>query len=319
MTISTQITLDQFYDSVGQIRFLNNGCFGSHNQFNYCSLPSMPGSASNRAEIDGHNRMDNISGRMQTLEFYPHCSAGDLVSGEKLEEAVDFFNSIGVYKDMFAVSPVNSIWVDLRNNPADKVFTGLMSIRDHLYYGLGNQQMFQNIEGLTKDQILLRKRIAMFLSLGGVSFNTFGEGAIRNHVGGGGNEGCATLVPEYADALAAYFFVFGSKDQCADAFAQEPVGVGINQSGYIRNGRDVHGVCRRRGYNTGTYAAMSHWLKAWVDNPGHKDASFDAMRGRMNLNTFFDRIIQRIANVRNNDQKVEIVLNIFDEMKEYYE
>lgn len=320
MTISTYISLDNVYDSVGQLRFIDNGCFGQHNYFDGNYIRGHGNSLSNRATIDGNGLLSQISERMETLEFFPHQTSSTLRDGVLLEKAVKFFDSIGCYEGLFAVSPVNSIWVNLRTNPADKVFTGLMSIRDYLYHGgSANYQMTRNTEGLTQEEIYIREKIGFFLGLTGVTFSMMGGMSVSGNIGTGGNESCSIFVPRSIDALAAYAFVFGDKELCSDCFAQQPVGVGLNTSGYIRNGRFSRDVAQRRGYRVETYSGMSHWLWGWANNPGHKSANLDAMRGRMSMQQIVDRISQRTSNVTDVDAKVRIIVEIFEEIKEYYE
>ena len=115
MANTTLISLTQIKESIGQIALRSHGCFGTHNSFNYQDL------------VDHRNRYASgncrsVTAEMETIEFFPHIN-GDAIMSE-VAKTVDFFNSIGVYARTFTTSPVNSIMANMRETPADKIFTG---------------------------------------------------------------------------------------------------------------------------------------------------------------------------------------------------
>ena len=307
MANSTTITLNEIHPTIRGAEFRNHGCFGAHNCFSHYQTLS-------------HNRNNGgnsgqFTADMEVIEFWPHLS--DNTIAEKVRDAVNVYNSIGFWKDFFVVSPANSIWVNLREHPADKVFTGFMSIRDYMdgYYG-GYEFLWENIPNLSEEDILLRKRIGLFLKVSGVSIDIFG----RVNIGSGTNRGSEStsiyLTPEM-DALTAYFFAHGTGEECSDCWAQEPVGVGENYDGYLRNHSSGLGrVGTRRGYPG--YTSMSSWLYEWIHNDGHKDRHFDDLRGRLTCRQVFDRIRTRMPQVNSAAERAQIIIDIFEEIKDMY-
>ena len=313
MANTTLISLTQIKENIGQIALRSHGCFGTHNSFNYQDL------------VDHRNRYASgncrsVTAEMETIEFFPHISGDAIMS--KVAKTVDFFNSIGVYARTFTTSPVNSIMANMRETPADKIFTGFMTLRQYLH---GNFRAFSFMltEGLSKEEEYLRRRIGLFLQMVGTSIDMFGRVAISD-ARSAGSEGTATFIPRGMDALAAYMFVYGTEEQCSDAFAQHPVGESPNENGYLRDGHNgLSRIRNERGYNHRdfNYASMSHWLQAWIMNDGHKPAELDARKGRLTVLQIIDRIRERIILLPNggtDEQRTDIILNVFEELKDMY-
>lgn len=307
MSNTTTIALNEIHPTVRGTEFRNHGCFGAHNSFSH--YPSL-----NHQRNNGPNA-GNYTNLMEVIEFWPHLSHEALVS--ELPDAVEVYNSIGFWKDFFTISSANSIWVNLREHPADKVFTGFMSIRDYMYgHYRGFDFLWNGIEGLSKEEILLRKRIGLFLKLSGVSIDIFGRVSLS-----GGNsqrsESTSIYMYEAMDALVAYFFVYGTGEDCADCWAQEPVGVGENVNGYLRDhSSGLHNIAGSRNYSN--YTSMSSWLDQWVHNEGHKDPRFDAQRQRLTCRQVFERIRTRMAQANTSAERAQIIIDIFEEIKDMY-
>lgn len=311
MANSTTIAFGDLHPTIKGGEFPNHGCFGAHNSFSQYRPVRHDG----RDERNHFTR--ELTSQMEVIEFWPHVS--EAILNRDLRIAVDIFNSIGCYSDLFWVTPANSIGVNLREHPADKVFTAFMMIRDQLY---GHNDILTCMfpPELPKEDFLLRKRIALFLRIAGFSMDMFGRVTLSSNVSAGA-ESCATHVPNGTDALAAYLFIFGSKEQCADCWAQEPVGVGDNYNGYIRDWSDrMNSVRTRRGYDPNDYGSISRWLYAWSKSDGHKDPQFDEKRRRLTVGQLLIRLRDRLASLAtaSDSEKSETIINVFDEIKDMY-
>lgn len=307
MSNTTTIALNEIHPQVRGTEFRNHGCFGAHNSFSH--YPTQTHQRTNGVNAG------NFTNIMEVIEFWPHISHEAIL--RDLSDAVDVYNSIGFWKDFFTISPANSIWVNLKEHPADKVFTGFMSIRDYLYgHYRGFEFLWENIEGLSKEEILLRKRIGLFLKISGVSIDIFGRVGISSG-NNRGSESTSIYMYNNMDALTAYFFVYGTGEECADCWAQEPVGVGRNTNGYLRDHSSGLGqIARSRGYSD--YSSMSGWLDQWVHNEGHKDPRFDVNRRRLTCYQVFERIRSRMSQTQTSTERAQIIIDIFEEIKDMY-
>lgn len=320
MTITTTLTTGTIHEGVGRTLFYGRGCFGVHNCLNNSYLLTI----ANGTDVDyirPHRTVASVADDLEVLEFWPHVDSNKYTSG-KVEQAVELFNTFGPYKDMFVCSPANSIQVHLKDHPCDKVFTGLMTIRDYLYGNIGGSWNFllNGVEEGAED-FYLRSRIAIVLSLCNASFNPFSNRVSVSSSNNGRSESDAIMIESDTDALALFFLIYGTEEECADCWSQDKMGIGQNRNGYVRNyGDSITRIGRERGYNEGDYVAMSHWLDAWVSNGGHKDPSFDRNRGRLTVGQFLQRVRERLApgSLEPNQNKADIIIELFEELKDMY-
>lgn len=310
MSVTTTMTRRVVDNDYGRILFRDHGCFGGNNSYNGYYMYGHDGANNGREPTIADHSED-----LEIIEFWPHVTGNQSIA--QYQEAVDLFNSMACYKDMFTLTVANSIAVNLRENPADKVFTGLMTIRDYLYGNLrGMDFLWEGIED--KEELLKRKRIALILRLAGVSVDMFGR--LNTHgMGSNTNESAAIYLNRSFDAMCLYALVTDDVSVVSDVWAQNPVGEGNNVFGYRRNNRsELPAIRRERGYSDTEYSSMSDWLRAWAHTTGHKSATLDTKRGRLTIDQIINRIRDRIAQAGTNSARADVIMNVFEELKEFY-
>lgn len=258
---------------------------------------------------------------LEMLDFWPHINNNQMAS---IPEELEVFNSIACYKDMLTYTSAGTIQVNLRDNPADKVFTGLMTFRDMLYgYYRGLEFLYTGIDD--KEELLKRKRIALALRLAGVSANMFGHWEFDHSRYDSGDESSAIYIDESMSAMAYLPLISDDAETFSEVWVQQPVGEGRNGNGYIRNHHQTS-LCNVAVDYSGlppssdavtAYRSMSHWLRLWTMIDNKKPAGFASRRDQLTIAQFHERIESRIRGVELSQQG-DIVTSLFDELKEFY-
>lgn len=307
MTITTTIAKREVDSNHKEIGFFSRGCFGVHNHLDDFSLPRWDGN---------HSRIyiNTLSSELEILNFWFHGNNDQL---REIPDAVETMNSMACYKDMFTYNSAGAIEVNLRTNPADKVFTGLMTIRDVIYgYYRGLEFLYDGIDD--KEELLKRKRIALALRLAGASADMFGRWNFDHSRYDAGDESAAVYIDSSMPAISLMPLILSDETIFPDMWPQAPVGEGRNVNGYIRNhsSSQLRAVARDYGWQNGGYTAMSHWLRLWSLADGHKPESMDARRQSLTVGGFFNRIETRMRNT-SREAQAEVVISLFDELKEF--
>ena len=282
------------------IRLRNCACFG---HFNYLRRVNVG---------DSGLRADAISSEIEMYEYWPHINKDTLEAN--VTRAVNALNFMSVYKDMFILSPLNTVQVNLREHPADKVFTGYMSLRNWLHYA-----SFKSLWTYAPEE---RKAeadaISVVLEEIGVSIDMMGNISFSER--SSTSESTCTLISSHMDAICLYLMLYASTSETSQCWAQNCVGVDENYQGYLRNGRDgMSRVINRRGYSSGTYSSMSHWLRAWLSVDTFLSPEMIQKKGRLTVGNFVDRMMSRVNSQRGEENRANIVLSMFEELKEMYE
>lgn len=312
MSITTTISFLNVSPTVGEQRFLDRGCFGVHNHLDdFLARDHTGNSASPRINLG------TVVEQMEVLDFWPHVYNQESLNS--IPDWVDVFNSMSCYKDMFTYTSAGSISVNLRNNPADKVFTGLMAIRDSIYgYMNGLEFLF---EGVTdKEELLKRKRIAQCLRLAGMSCDFFGRWSTANRLGSQ-DESCAIWLHPSMSA-ASLLPIFDSSDEYSEnVWIQDPVGISRNRNGYVRNHDTslLRAMAREKGFNQNCYETMSQWLYCWINTQGKKRPIIDERKPNITIEAFTQRVRASTERSDNNDDRSSIIVSLFEDLKEYFQ
>lgn len=310
MSISSTIAPIEPKQHLGEQRDVDRACFGVHNRMDEVWPRNIE-----RRQITTHGRLANFSQELEVIEFWPHVGMEGYE--QKALNAVEVMNSMSCFKDLFTLTAANSISVNLRNNPADKVFTGLMTIRDMLsgYFG-GLEFLYEGIDD--KEELLKRKRLELVLRLAGMSRNFFG-GWDTGNLGSTSDESTAIYFDEYSSAASLLPLYCDTDEYSESVWVQNPVGVGRNSSGYIRNYSQsaLREVIRAKYNNPSEYSGMSMWLDVWVSSDGCKREVIDQKRNNLTLSQFMDRIVARTNGVES-AEKANVVVSLFDDLVEYY-
>ena len=64
---------------------------------------------------------------------------------------------------------------------------------------------------------------------------------------------------------------------------------------------------------------MSHWLRAWLSVDTFLSPEMIQKKGRLTVGNFVDRMMSRVNSQRGEENKANIVLSMFEELKEMYE
>lgn len=299
MTVTVTAAFTSVDDQKARFRVGPSGCFGYFNSLSYLNL-------SDRTPANQWTQ------NFELLEFWPHMQV-DAQYSEKIAEAIEAMNGFGPYKDLFVHSPANSIQANCREHEVDKIFTGFMTIRDFLYYGNGFANLKAHSE-VPADGV----RMGILLGMMGCSCDMFGRFTMSER--SSSSEGTATYIPQSLDALALYMMMFGTKENCAQCWAQGKMGEENHSNGYVRNGRgELRNIRRIRGYSESYYSSMSHWLQGWMSVPTFLPDDLAAKRGRLTVRQFIDRIRGRLQGISGGAEQAAIIISLFEELKEMYD
>lgn len=285
--MSTSVQIAKVNPNTGSMySFSRNACFGQLNRM-------------------GGN---NLQG-MEVLEWHPSQpgrTGANLRNVCTPRKAFNFINSFGMWKDIFRVTTMNTVAADLQQHPIDAIITGFMSMRDFqmrangfLFYG--STPLDPKIEFALYSAGIYRNRYnSPFLQAGSVSH---GEGGV-----------CG--LPHDVDALALYLLVYGTAEEFRGCWAQQCFGHGPNTNGYVRDSsRDADRNTIRR--TLPTWNRMSDWLSSWLrTNPEHLQDKL----GRLTINRFYNGLSARLTAEpsADDDRKVAIITNAFEELRELY-
>lgn len=262
--------------------FYRRACFGTLN----CLPPS------------------NNPAQMENVEWHPESTGG-------LRNSFSLINSLGMWKDVFHITSIGSISASVRNNPADCVITGLMSMRDHQNGGMSSA-------AILGDAGELSRKIGFALYFSGIYRNrgySPGRDYFNIHTMDLGEGGILNL-PSTTDAIALYLLVYGSKEEFQGCWAQSPFGVGPNSRGYVRNSSfesDRQAIRQSRP----AWNSLADWMKSWLlSNPEHLQGKL----GRLTIRQFLERLNSRINldDTSDRSRKDAILLTVFEELREFY-
>ncbi|WMX18873.1 hypothetical protein [Escherichia phage vB_EcoP_PAS59] len=314
MSISASIAPVTPAEDFGESVFKGRACFGTFNCMHMYSVTDINGDSLRQT-----NLRDRTS-EIEVINFWPHNFYG--VPSKDIEralvEATDIFNSMSCYKDMFSVTSVNSIAVNLRNHPADKVFTGLMTIRSYLDGDFNGMEFLQ--EGVQdKEELLKRQRIGLALRLAGLSRNFFGRWCYSNDVDST-DESAATYFDGDMSAIAFLPLICTTDEFSENVWVQNVFGVDDNRDGYVRNHNDgvLRRMARRRDQDPDHYESMSEWLRLWSTCAGHKREVLDQRMDRITVRSFIERLMQAVPSSMTPEEAGARVVSLFDELVEYY-
>ena len=314
MSISASIAPVTPAEDFGESVFKGRACFGIFNCMHMYFVTDINGESRNRTSL--RDRTSEI----EVINFWPHSFYG--VPAKDIEralvEATDIFNSMSCYKDMFSVTSVNSIAVNLRNHPADKVFTGLMTIRSYLDGDFNGMEFLQ--EGVQdKEELLKRQRIGLALRLAGLSRNFFGRWCYSNDVDST-DESAATYFDGDMSAIAFLPLICTTDEFSENVWVQNVFGVDDNRDGYVRNHNDgvLRRMARRRDQDPDHYESMSEWLHLWSTCAGHKREVLDQRMDRITVRSFIERLMQAVPSSMTPEEAGARVVSLFDELVEYY-
>lgn len=312
MTITTTIVYTEISEQKTEAKYGPAGCFGSHNCLH---------NVNDRNRNDGQsnpNQSGQLLREMSHIIFWPHINPGEGVLN-RIEKTVNMFNTIPPFKDMFTLNSAYGIQVDLRVNPADKIFSGFMCIRDNLY-GHGNRLSVLDDPTLPLEEGQRLGRILLALSLSGVACDMFGR-LNYSEASETSREATHTYIPSNASALALYALVDAPQEVVSDIWAQGVFGSENNRNGYTRNGSSaVRQIANQRGYGD-YYRAMSSWLYAWSTGAGrHYSADLQRPATALNVQMIKERIQARTRNLANDKAAIRgVLVTIFDELRDYYQ
>lgn len=312
MSITTTISFLNVSPTVGEQRFLDRGCFGVHNHLRDFNAKDHTGSVASPRIVLG-----TLTDQMEVLDFWPHVYNQSSI--ESIPDWVDVYNSMSCYKDMFTYTSAGSVSVNLRNNPADKVFTGLMAIRDSIYGYLNGLEFL--FEGVTdREELLKRKRIAICLRLAGLSCDFFGRWTTSGRAGSS-EESCAIWFHPSMGA-ACFLPIFDTTEEFSEeVWIQNHVGVGENIDGYVRNHDTarLRAMANHRGFRSDHYETMSQWLYCWGITQGNKRPLIDERKNNITIASFLQRVQVSTNGLNTNEERSAAVVSLFDDLKEYFQ
>jgi hypothetical protein len=273
---------------------------------------------------DGRHKRFNrgINLQLEMLNYWTHSFHNHPASEiEKiLVETADIMNSMSCYRDVFTITSANSVAVNLREHPADQIFTGLMLFRSILegqYRGM--DFLAEGIED--REEWLKRKRIGIALVLAGLGRDFFGGWSQRGIPNGSG-ENTAILINNGMSAAAFLPLVVDSDEYTKQVWVQNPFGVGYNENGYVRNHNPeaLRGFALDKDQDPDEYETMSGWLKLWSNCHGHKRETIDNKLENITVQNFTARLIQRTgpSSGLTLEEVGNTISSLFSELVEYY-
>lgn len=321
MAISTTIVPLNLQQDLGEQKFLGRGCFGVHNYMQGQVVADINGETISE---EGHYRCFNrgINLQLEMLNYWTHSFHNHPASEiEKiLVETADIMNSMSCYRDVFTITSANSVAVNLREHPADQIFTGLMlfrSIMEGQYRGM--DFLAEGIED--REEWLKRKRIGIALVLAGLGRDFFGGWSQRGTSNGSG-ENTAIVIENGMSAAAFLPLVVDSDEYTKQVWVQNPFGVGYNENGYVRNHNPeaLRGFALDKDQDPDEYRTMSEWLRLWSNCHGHKRETIDNKLENITVQNFTARLIQRTgpSSGLTLEEVGNTISSLFSELVEYY-
>lgn len=270
--------------------FSRNACFGDTNRLGNHSTAEMD-------VMEWHPQMSGTVGTVGTATY------------KTPRKAFEFINSFGCWEGVFHMTPMRSVAAMVKENPADCIITGFMTMRD--YQECANTKIFERetdldpkIEfalycaGIYKDRYAQSGRGLSLQLMQNVSYGEHGTCYLRNN----------------DDAIGLYLLAYGSKAEFNGCWAQGIIGVDReNMQGYVRNSSDSSRreiIQRRRpGWEN-----MADWLRTWLrTNP----EQFAGKMGRLTVSAFHQRLAARLNSSDRNDAPA-IITQMFEELRDMY-
>lgn len=321
MAISTTIVPLNLQQDLGEQKFLGRGCFGVHNYMQGQCVADVNGEfVTEGGRFRCFNRGINL--QLEMLNYWTHSFHNHPASEiEKiLVETADIMNSMSCYRDVFTITSANSVAVNLREHPADQIFTGLMLFRSILegqYRGM--DFLAEGIED--REEWLKRKRIGIALVLAGLGRDFFGGWSQRGTSNGSGEN--TSIVIENGMSAAAFLpLVVDSDEYTKQVWVQKPFGVGYNENGYVRNHNPeaLRGFALDKDQDPDEYKTMSEWLRLWSNCHGHKRETIDNKLENITVQNFTARLIQRTgpSSGLTLEEVGNTISSLFSELVEYY-
>ncbi len=321
MSISTTIVPLNLQQDLGEQKFLGRGCFGIHNYMQGQCVNDINGEViTEEGRYRRFNRDINL--QLEMLNYWTHSFHGHVASDieKNLVETADIMNSMSCYRDVFTITSANSVAVNLREHPADQIFTGLMLFRSILegqYRGM--DFLAEGIED--REEWLKRKRIGIALVLAGLGRDFFGGWSQRGRANGS-SESTSIVINNYMSAAAFLPLVVDSDEYTKQVWVQNPFGVGDNENGYVRNHNQdaLRRFARAKDQDPDEYETMSEWLKLWSNCYGHKREAIDDKLGNITVQNFTARLIQRTgpSSGLTTEEVGNTISSLFSELVEYY-
>lgn len=321
MAISTTIVPLNLQQDLGEQKFLGRGCFGVHNYMQGQCVTDVNGEfVTEGGRFRCFNRGINL--QLEMLNYWTHSFHNHPASEiEKiLVETADIMNSMSCYRDVFTITSANSVAVNLREHPADQIFTGLMLFRSILegqYRGM--DFLAEGIED--REEWLKRKRIGIALVLAGLGRDFFGGWSQRGTSNGSG-ENTAIVIENGMSAAAFLPLVVDSDEYTKQVWVQNPFGVGYNENGYVRNHNPeaLRGFALDKDQDPDEYETMSGWLRLWSNCHGHKRETIDNKLENITVQNFTARLIQRTgpSSGLTLEEVGNTISSLFSELVEYY-
>lgn len=321
MAISTTIVPMNLQQDLGEQKFLGRGCFGVHNYMQGQCVTDVNGEfVLEGGRVKPFNRGINL--QLEMLNYWTHSFHNHPASEieKNLIETADIMNSMSCYRDVFTITSANSVAVNLREHPADQIFTGLMLFRSILegqYRGM--DFLAEGIED--REEWLKRKRIGIALVLAGLGRDFFGGWSQRGTSNGSGEN--TSIVIENGMSAAAFLpLVVDSDEYTKQVWVQKPFGVGYNENGYVRNHNPeaLRGFALDKDQDPDEYETMSGWLRLWSNCHGHKRETIDNKLENITVQNFIARLIQRTGPTSGltTEEVGNTISSLFSELVEYY-
>lgn len=321
MAISTTIVPLNLQQDLGEQKFLGRGCFGIHN---YMQGQVVYDINDECVMEDGRHKRFNrdINLQLEMLNYWTHSFHGHVTSEieKNLVETADIMNSMSCYRDVFTITSANSVAVNLREHPADQIFTGLMLFRSILegqYRGM--DFLAEGIED--REEWLKRKRIGIALVLAGLGRDFFGGWSQRGRANSSSE---STSVAINGDMSAAAFLplIVDSDEYTNQVWVQGMFGEGRNHNGYVRN-HDLEALtafAQAKDQDPDKYQTMSEWLQLWSNCHGHKREAIDNKLENITVQNFTARLIQRtgLSSGLTTEEVGNTISSLFSELVEYY-
>lgn len=321
MSISTTIVPLNLQQDLGEQKFLGRGCFGIHNYMQGQIVVDINGDYA--MEEGRHKRFNrDINLQLEMLNYWTHSFHNHAASDieKNLVETADIMNSMSCYRDVFTITSANSVAVNLREHPADQIFTGLMLFRSILegqYRGM--DFLAEGIED--REEWLKRKRIGIALVLAGLGRDFFGGWSQRGRTNSSSE---STSVAINGDMSAAAFLplIVDSDEYTEQVWVQGMFGEGRNHNGYVRN-HDLEALAafaQAKDQDPDEYQTMSEWLQLWSNCHGHKREAIDNKLENITVQNFTARLIQRTgpSSGLTTEEVGNTISSLFSELVEYY-
>lgn len=261
-----------------------------------------------RACFGEFNRVDSsCRSQLEVMEWHPHKDEQGRYGGvHSAKECFDFINSFGFWKDTFYMTSVGGIATSIRDKPADQVICGFMAARNHNFRHYDD--LLRNLPSNVSED-LARKVFFAGICAG------VGRGALGlswSHPEEGESGMCRLLRDD--DAYGLYLLAYGTKEECAGAFYQNPLfSEGANSRGYLRDSRrsELRDLLRSKGCSAAqvsSASSLSDWLRIHLRS---EQIISTGKLGRLSVNAFIERHQQRGSDVAS-------YFNMFEELKDLY-